>query len=97
MSSETTVTTRCHKIAERLTGLGIAIAPGKPGDRLSYFDEWQKQATTLMSEVDEWMTTGYPLPDGPHVVTPDHNWICVAKIGGVGCLDIDDYAKCLEM
>jgi hypothetical protein len=43
------------------------------------------------------MNQGYVLPGGAHVVTPEHNWICVARETGVGCLDIDDPAKCLEL
>src|ERR1019366_4488185 len=96
MSLESIRNSRCYKIAQRLTGLGIAIAPGYPGDRSSYFNDCQNQATTDMAKVEECMTTGYPLPDGLHVVTDDHNWICMAKRGGVGCLDIDDYAECLK-
>jgi hypothetical protein len=96
MNTESTSGTRCYKVAQRLTGLGIAIAPGKPGDTFSRFKDCQNQATTLMSRVTEWMTTGYPLPDGPQIITPDHSWICMARSGGVGCLDIDDYAECLK-
>ena len=97
MSTETTVGTRCYKIAQKLTGRGIAIAPTYPGYNAAAFDEWQNLATTRMSKVDEWMNQGYPLKGGLHIVTPDHNWVCVAKRDGVGCLDIDDYNKCLEV
>ena len=96
MSTESTNGTRCYKIAQRLTGLGIAIAPGFPGDTFSHFKDCQNQATASVAKIDEWMTTGYPLPAGPQIITPDHNWICMARSGGVGCLDIDDYAECLK-
>lgn len=95
MSTESTVNTRCYKIAQKLTALGVAIVPTYPGEHRAKFSDWQNQATTRMSKIDEWMNQGYPLAAGPHVVTEDHNWVCVAKRDGVGCLDIDDYTKCL--
>ena len=91
MSSESTIGTRCYKIAKRLTALGIAIVPTYPGEHRAKFSDWTNQATTLMSKVDMWMNQGYALPTGLHVVTEDHNWVCVARRGGVGCLDIDNY------
>ena len=96
-TTESTTGTRIYKIAQRLTGLGIAIVPTYPGEHGAKFSAWQNQATTFMSTVDQWMNQGYPLANGPHIVTPDHNWVCVAKRTGVGCLDIDNYEKCLAM
>ena len=97
MSSESTVNTPFYKRAERLTALGIAIVPTYPGDHRAKFIDWQNQATLRMSKVDEWMNTGYPNGDALHLVTPEHNWVCIAKRSGVGCLDIDNLAKCLAM
>jgi hypothetical protein len=96
-TTESTTGTRIYKIAQRLTGLGIAIVPTYPGEHGAKFSAWQNQATTFMSTVDQWMNQGYPLANGPHIVTPDHNWVCVAKRTGVGCLDIDNYEKCLAV
>ncbi len=91
-----------RKIARKLTSMGIAIVPTYPGLRHPSFDGWGINATTDMAKVDEWLTVGYPLPNGdgntkPHLVTEDHNWICIAKHGGVGGLDIDDYDACVAM
>jgi hypothetical protein len=94
VSTESTIGTRLYEIAKRLTGLGIAIVPAYPGDSQSYFDNSTEQATTRMYKVGEWMNQGYSLRKGLHVVTPDHNWVCIAKSYGVGCLDIDDPHKC---
>src|ERR1035441_8551142 len=97
MSSESTVNTRFYRLAQRLIGMGIAIVPTYLGDHRAKFIDWQNQATLRASKVDEWMNQGYPNGDALHLVTEDHNWVCVAKRGGVGCLDIDNLAKCLAM
>jgi hypothetical protein len=97
VSTESIIGTRLYKIAEKLTGLGVAIVPTYPGEHRARFTDWTNQATTRMSTVDKWINQGYPLASGLHVVTSDHNWVCVADNYGVGCLDIDGPAACLEL
>ena len=94
---------RFRSIAKRLTKMGIAIVPTYPLERRALFNDWQNQATTEMTKVENWMTGGYLLKDKDtgleklHVVTDDHNWVCVAKFEGVGCAEIDYYEACLRL
>ena len=94
MSSDSIADTKFYKRAKRLTGMGIYIVPAYPGDNQSFFDNSTELATRSMSTVDEWINKGYPLRKGPHLLTGDYNWVCIAKSDGVGCLDVDDPEKC---
>ena len=84
------------KRAQKLTQMGIAIVPTYPGYRGAAFDDWNNQATTDINKISEWIEKGYFLSSKGvlHKVTPDHNWVCVAQSGGVGCLDIDNLEEC---
>lgn len=83
--------------------MGIAIVPTYPLERRALFNDWQNQATTEMTTVEKWMTEGYILKDKTtgadklHVVDEDHNWVCVSKSEGVGCMDIDDLEACQKL
>jgi hypothetical protein len=83
--------------AQKLIRMGIAIVPTYPGCRAPLFEDWQNLATTDVCKFEEWMNLGYPLPDGLHAVTEDHNIICVARKDGVQCFDVDDYEACLDL